>query len=166
VVILFVTPIPGGGHGAPDIGWYVALSLLAGICAFGADRLLAHAAADWALRSAVARFTARARRGRAPLRQAATDLDRRIAAHTAEAVAPLRRALLEAELAATVAPAALEPALERLDTRARTTPVGGRPSAPPAPKPGTRHPNGSVGCGRAHRHAWRSTQGSRSPSRS
>ena len=124
VVTLFVTPIPGGGHGAPDIGWYVALSLLAGICAFGADRLLAHAAADWALRSAVARFTARARRGRAPLRQAATDLDRRIAAHTAEAVAPLRRALLEAELAATVAPAALEPALERLDTRARTTPVG------------------------------------------
>jgi uncharacterized membrane protein YccC len=122
VVMLFVTPVPGGG--GRDLGWYVFFSLLAGLCVFIADRLLARFAAGWALHAALAEFPRLARVDASRLRRFATELDTRIAAQARGSAAPLRRALLEAELATTAAPRQLEATLARLAHAAVTTRFG------------------------------------------
>jgi hypothetical protein len=52
VVVLFVTPVPGGVRGG-ESGWYLLLSLVASGCVLGADRLLGGAAAERAVRAAI-----------------------------------------------------------------------------------------------------------------
>ena len=120
VVMLFVTPVPDGGHGR-DLGWYLLVSVLAGLSALCSDRLLGRFAAGPALRAALADFPRLARSGRDSLRRAATDLDTRIAAQTRVAATPLRRVLLEAQLAAVTAPTQLETTLQQLAQTTATT---------------------------------------------
>lgn len=114
VVTLFVTPVPTAGRDR-DLVWYLLLSLLAGLCAFGADRLLAGPAAGWTLRAALADLPRLAGRGGRSLRRAGCELDVRIVALAGDSAGPLRRALLEFELTgATAAPARLAATLARL----------------------------------------------------
>ena len=139
VVVLFVTPVPGGVRGG-EIGWYLLLSLVAGACVLGADRRLGGAAAERAVRAAIRRFPRQARAAAgsaARFRRSAVELDTEIAARAPdEDAAPLRLALLEAELAATEAAADLDGALARLARTAASTPLGGGGTAPQDAGPG------------------------------
>jgi len=120
VVTLFVTPLPEGGSGS-DLGWYLLLSLLSGLCVLVAGRLLARVAAVWALRAALEDFPRLVRDDAHALRRIGAELDSRIAAQARPCAAPLRRALLEAELATTAPPGELEATLQRLGQTAATT---------------------------------------------
>jgi len=112
VVMLFVTPVPSGDRG-PDLGWYVLLSMLAGSCVFVSERVLARLAARWALHAALGNVPRLVRSGSGSVRRVAVDLDARIAAQSRTPAARLRRALLEAELAATADPEQLDATLGR-----------------------------------------------------
>jgi uncharacterized membrane protein YccC len=134
VVTLFVTPVPAAGRGR-DLVWYLLLSLLAGLCAFASDRLLAGLAAGWALRAALADLPRLARRRGRSLRRAGCELDARIVALAGDAAGPLRRALLELELTGAAAPSRMAATLARLREHAEAVQFG-RPARQQAERPG------------------------------